>query len=329
MKGALAQGMKSWIWLADWDKVDYHFIPDASGSGNIGFLAGGAWVKDDQRGTGAGTERPARPRRDHQQRRTSTPAAAYPKRTIAFWFRARREARRRRRAAAQVLYEEGGPGSGLNLYLDGDVLYAGAWNQGKGTWLHGKDLERDVWHHAALVAACRGEGIEAASNCIWTDKRSATARRRCSAPIPATSTSADAGTRCFHDRQAAGQPGIHFAGRIDDFRIVNRALKVEEVVGPGSGRGRNCRKSRERQRPEEGELHRSFLRPLTLSARWFPTLTAPPPCPAVRRRKRIPAPAATDRAAASATRSAAASLPAWPPTVPLPHAPAAPTGPAA
>jgi len=31
MKGALRDGMKSWIWLSNWDKVDYHFIPTHRG----------------------------------------------------------------------------------------------------------------------------------------------------------------------------------------------------------------------------------------------------------------------------------------------------------
>jgi hypothetical protein len=51
----------------------------------------------------------------------------------------------------QVLYEEGGPGSGINLYLDGEALYAGVWNGGKGVWLPSKSVDRDCWHHAAVV----------------------------------------------------------------------------------------------------------------------------------------------------------------------------------
>ena len=50
----------------------------------------------------------------------------------------------------QVVYEEGGPGAGINLYLDGPTLYAGVWSQGKGNWLK-TDLDPNVWHHAAVV----------------------------------------------------------------------------------------------------------------------------------------------------------------------------------
>jgi hypothetical protein len=32
----------------------------------------------------------------------------------------------------QVLYEEAGPRSGVNLYLEGSTLYAGFWKEGKG-----------------------------------------------------------------------------------------------------------------------------------------------------------------------------------------------------
>ena len=51
----------------------------------------------------------------------------------------------------QVLYEEGGPGSGLNLYLDGTTLYTGVWNAGNRVWLSHKDVDVTSWHHVALV----------------------------------------------------------------------------------------------------------------------------------------------------------------------------------
>ena len=37
------------------------------------------------------------------------------------------------------------------------------------------------------------------------------------------------GNTLFHDRKPAEQPGFYFAGRIDDFRILNRSYSAEEV----------------------------------------------------------------------------------------------------
>ena len=37
------------------------------------------------------------------------------------------------------------------------------------------------------------------------------------------------GNTLFHDAQPGGNPGYYFAGRLDDFRLVNRSLSAEEV----------------------------------------------------------------------------------------------------
>ena len=141
MKGALAKGMKSWLWLSTWDKIDYHLIPDASGAGNIGFLAGGTWVERSPRGTVLELDG-----KHDRVEITAGPdinsAAACRNRTIALWFRAGGSGKPAApspkdaaRVPPQVLYAEGGPGSGINLYLEGELLYGGVWNGGKGLWL--------------------------------------------------------------------------------------------------------------------------------------------------------------------------------------------------
>jgi hypothetical protein len=236
MKGTLAQGMKSWIWLSDWEKVDYHFIPDASGAGNIGFLAGGTWVKDPQRGTVLELDG----RRDRVEIAGSpeiNTAGPYPNRTIALWFRAAGTnppqtppAKTPPTPQRQVLYEEGGPGSGINLYLDGETLYAGAWNQGKGTWLPSRKLDPDCWHHAAVILrGTKPNDPEVGLELYLGGEKIAQEK----APLVAVHTGAINLGRCgntlFHDGRAVDQPDHYFKGRVDDFRIMNRALAPGEV----------------------------------------------------------------------------------------------------
>jgi hypothetical protein len=234
MKGALRRGMKSWIWLSNWDKVEYHFIPDASGANNLGFLAGGDWVADDQRGTVLHLDG-KRSRVEINNSPDINTASAYRSRTIAFWFRADNLTSPppdKRKPQRQVLYEEGGSGSGLNLYLDGEALYAGSWTQGKGTWLHSKDLPRNVWHHAALVLRSAGEGdAELAIELFLDGDKVEEGKTEPLGAHPGDINLGRAGNTLFHDRQAAEQPGYYFAGRVDDFRIANRALTGEEVRG--------------------------------------------------------------------------------------------------
>src|SRR5262249_54690833 len=144
-------------------------------------------------------------------------------RTLAFWFRAgRKDGRREQR---QVLYEEGGPGSGLNLYLDGAVLYGGAWNEGKGTWLRGKEADPATWHHVALVLGAAGaKGAEVPLR-LYLDGQ-ATAQGQGPAPgaHPGDINLGRCGNTRFHDGRAVEQPGHYFAGRLDDFRLANRSL---------------------------------------------------------------------------------------------------------
>ncbi len=231
MKGALQKGMKSWIWLSGWDKVDYRFIPDASGSGNFGFLAGGAWVQDEQRGLVLELDG----KRDRVEINNSpdlNTGTAHRNRTIAFWFRAGAPDPKRKEQR-QVLYEEGGPGSGINLYLDGSTLYAGAWDQGKGNWLQHEGIDRAAWHHLALVL--RSSGAEAATELYLDGQKVAAGQAPLPAAHPGDINLGRSGNTRFHDQRPAEQPGYPFAGRLDDFRIVNRALSAAEVQALRSG----------------------------------------------------------------------------------------------
>jgi hypothetical protein len=242
MKGALAKGMKSWLWLSTWDKIEYHFIPDASGAGNIGFLVGGVWVDDPQRGTVLELDG------KHDRVEIAgcpdiNSGAACRNRTIALWFRAGSTENRaapslkgKPESQPQVLYEEGSPGSGVNLYLDGGLLYAGVWNGRKGIWLPSKSVDRDCWHHAAVVLrAAKADDAELTMESYLDGRKIGEGK----APAPGAHAGDINLGRCgdtlLHGGRAVEQPGYYFAGRIDDFRIINRSLAPEEIRALAAG----------------------------------------------------------------------------------------------
>jgi hypothetical protein len=153
---------------------------------------------------------------------------AYRNRTIAFWYRADRKDRPKE--PRQVLYEEGGPGSGLNVYLDGSVLYGGAWNEGKGAWLQSKELDLRGWHHAALVLGANGaKDAEVPLKLYLDGQEVAEGKAPALGAHPGDINLGRCGNTLFHDRRRVEQPGHYFAGRLDDFRIANRSLIPEEV----------------------------------------------------------------------------------------------------
>jgi hypothetical protein len=230
MKGALQDGFKSWIWHGGWDKVNYTIIPDASGSNNIGFLAGGKWVQDDQRGLVLELDG----KHDRVEVNNSAKINAgksYPQRSIAFWFRpaAIDPGDGKKKPPRQVLYEEGGSGSGLNLYLDGDVLVAGAWKQSTAAWLRRESVMPAHWHHLALVLRQLDKSGTQMQMALYLDgARVADGKPVLLGAHPGDVNLGRSGNTLFPDGKA-DNPGYSFAGRLDDFRIVNRAFSDAEV----------------------------------------------------------------------------------------------------
>ncbi len=215
MKGALAKGMKSWLWRSTWDKIDYHFIPDASGAGNIGFLAGGTWVNDPQRGTVLELDG----KHDRVEIAASpdiNSAAACRNRTVALWFgagstdkHAASSSKEQPRSQPQVIYEEGGPGSGINLYLEGELLYAGVWNGGKGVWLPSKSVDRDRWHHAAVVLrAAKADNAQVAVESYLDGRKIGEGKAPAPVRITATSTLDVAAAPCCMTAARWSSPAI-------------------------------------------------------------------------------------------------------------------------
>jgi hypothetical protein len=230
MKGALQDGMKSWIWHGGWDKVDYTFIPDASGSNNFGFLAGGSWVKDDQRRLVLELDG-KRERVEISNSADLNTGKSYPQRSVAFWFRAKTldNGDAKKKPLRQVLYEEGGSGSGLNLYLDGDTLFAGVWKQPDAAWLRSKKLTPEVWHHVALVLKQAKPADADLQATLYLDgAKVAEAKGPLLAAHPGDINLGRSGGTAFHDSKS-DNPGHYFAGRLDDFRIANRAFSEAEL----------------------------------------------------------------------------------------------------
>ena len=74
-------------------------------------------------------------------------------RTVSMWFQADDASSNKK----QVIYEEGGRGRGLNMYVEDNLLYFGGWSN-KGGWKEGdwvttepKQVKSGKWHHVALV----------------------------------------------------------------------------------------------------------------------------------------------------------------------------------
>ncbi len=223
MKGALRDGMTSWIWLSGWDKADYHLIPDASGAGNPGFLAGGTWSTDDLRGKVLELDG----KHDRVEINNSPElnlSNGHPNRTIAFWMRAKKttpadpldalDAKAKKPAPTpQMLYEEGGSGAGINVYLEGDTLLAGSWGPSNQAWIRTKLASGDsweTWHHVTLVLHEPNDKATELVQTLYIDGKPAAEkeRRRGSLHIPAISMSAALVTQDWKRARPINRPSI-------------------------------------------------------------------------------------------------------------------------
>ena len=224
MDGVTRQRVKSWVWRGGWEKLDYALIPDAAGRGNIGFLVGGKWVEDQERGTilelGGKADRVTL---------TNTPDInAAPKckdRAVSLWFHAAAAGRR------QVLYEEGGSGAGVNVYLDGGTLYAGAWDRRvwPGTWLKCDGIRPGRWHHVAVVLRDAPAKPGADHLLLFVDgKQVGSGDAACIGAHTGDICIGWAGTTLYHDGKT-GERSNAFAGRVDDVMVFARALSEAEV----------------------------------------------------------------------------------------------------
>lgn len=84
-------------------------------------------------------------------RSTDLNRGVFTEKTVSLWFKADDT------DGVQMIYEQGGGTRGLNIYLDGDTLYAGGWNLPnresgwKGDWITQTGIVAGEWNHVALT----------------------------------------------------------------------------------------------------------------------------------------------------------------------------------
>ncbi|MFW6335998.1 MAG: PKD domain-containing protein, partial [Phycisphaeraceae bacterium] len=139
--------------------VTYRHVPNR-GAAPPAVLTGGEFVEDQERGRVlelAGEHAGLWLIRNQQ---TMMDRAGHPNLTISMWFKADATEGR------QVLYAHGYEAAGVNLYLDGDTIYAGSWAPVDGSahgwhpiygynfpgaWASHAGIEPGKWHHVAYV----------------------------------------------------------------------------------------------------------------------------------------------------------------------------------
>ena len=160
-------------------------------------------------------------------------AEGHPDRTISLWFKpADTEGR-------QVLYAEGHVSLGFTLYLDGDSLYGGSWagprRQWSGHWLRHEGIEPARWYHAALVLEGTTTEVKEEKLHLYVDGERVDSGPgvrvpRSYAPPRVGRGDLYAGANVYpkyHDDNERRGEGRPFRGRMDDFRLINAALRHE------------------------------------------------------------------------------------------------------
>lgn len=146
---------------------------------------------------------------------------SYSAKTLSLWFYANDVSGRR------VLYEQGGAGNGLNLYLDSGSVYVGVWstNNGWGPYYVNSNVEANKWNHVTLV-------YDQSSNALYGYLNGISIGEVSGAGLLNSHSNANSigqvdGSTLFHD-SATGAVD-YYDGRIDDMRAYNRALSASEV----------------------------------------------------------------------------------------------------
>ena len=133
-----------------------------------------------------------------------------------------------------MLYDEGAPEAGINCYIEGGKLYAGAWNTSiwPGTWM-ASELEPKKWFSAVLVRRDASEKLKDDRFEFYLNGKKTGS---CKAAQIKAAWGSDyflgrSGSTRFHDCKSLGRGrvGHSFAGRMDDLVNYERALSTEEL----------------------------------------------------------------------------------------------------
>ncbi len=153
----------------------------------------------------------------------------YERRTIELWFRADDTNER------QVLWQEGGAGRGFNIYLAGDRLYAGVWNQVNDdettpfppSFVSYDGIVAGETYFVALTFTSVGDKLRLFVNGDLVDSDGGVGR--VFAHVARSSIGGvDQGTR-FHDG-TSNWSGYYFDGKIDEVAVYNRTLGLADIV---------------------------------------------------------------------------------------------------
>lgn len=148
-------------------------------------------------------------------------------RTVALWFKPESLSGR------QCIFEEGGATRGLNIYLDGDSLYIGGWNNGENgwneTWLSTK-LSDTAWHHVAFILdapdnATSTTGFKFFLNGLLISEGDG---GEINSHTDGIAIGAVNGVTKYHDGDSTASD--YFTGHVDDFLLYNRALDASEIA---------------------------------------------------------------------------------------------------
>ncbi|MBI3307586.1 MAG: LamG domain-containing protein, partial [Candidatus Omnitrophica bacterium] len=152
-------------------------------------------------------------------------------RTVAIWFRVEDPSINTRK---QVIYEEGGAGRGLNIYVYDGKLYVGGWNalggsNWQGTYLS-TAIEGGGWHHVALTLK-GGETISADALKGYLDgaefgrgEGSQLWEHKALIGLGGMNNATK-----FHDEAIMDGNGNYLKGGINGVEIYNRVLSTREV----------------------------------------------------------------------------------------------------
>lgn len=152
----------------------------------------------------------------------NTDAAGYPERTIELTFEADDV-----NAGRQVLYEEGGTGNAIAIYVDGGRVYVTARDAGDfGPFNISAEIESGETYHVALTLD--------APNALFTGYLdgdvigTGVVTRPLSRHGAAVAIGRNRGGTFFHDG-ANGGSGEYFRGRIADVALYNDVLSAEDI----------------------------------------------------------------------------------------------------
>ena len=200
-------------------------MPDASGKNNIGFIHGGKWVDDPQRGSVLELDGKTEYIGIINSPDINT-GGPYTNRTISLWFKATDEKRR------QMIYEEGGSGNGLNIYLLKGKLYGGVWASAvwPGSWIPYTDVMPGQWYHVALVLRNAGPAIKQEIVEFYVNGALVATAEGAQIPGHVGDINYGRNGNTLYADQHGDYPSDYFAGQLGQLAIYNKALSADEIA---------------------------------------------------------------------------------------------------